>query len=149
MMTCCTSSGPTSARSSAAVMAVAPSSVASSVDRPPPILPMGVRAAPRITVLGIEAILLRLRCGQIEAGGSQSYRAAVQAHVTMSTRGVTGAWRPRFGAARYRARIVNVSWTNEPPAQTGADTVAIGVFEGDEAPAGTPAEVAELLASGE
>ena len=36
----------------------APSSVASSVDRPPPILPMGVRAAPRITVLGIEAILL-------------------------------------------------------------------------------------------
>jgi leucyl aminopeptidase len=44
---------------------------------------------------------------------------------------------------------VNVSWTNEPPAQTGADTVAIGVFEGDEAPAGTPTEVAELLASGE
>jgi hypothetical protein len=27
--------------------------VASSVERPPPILPTGVRAAPRITVLGI------------------------------------------------------------------------------------------------
>ena len=53
MTTCWTSSGATSARSSAAVMAVAPSSVASMVDRPPPSLPMGVRAAPRITVLGM------------------------------------------------------------------------------------------------
>ena len=53
MITCCTWSGATSARSSAAVIAVAPSSVASTVDRPPPSLPMGVRAAPRITVLGI------------------------------------------------------------------------------------------------
>jgi leucyl aminopeptidase len=44
---------------------------------------------------------------------------------------------------------VNVSWTNEAPAQTGADTVAIGVFEGDEAPVGVPADVGELLASGE
>ena len=51
--TCCTCSGSTSARSSAAVMAVPPSSVASRLDRPPPSLPIGVRAADRITVLGI------------------------------------------------------------------------------------------------
>jgi leucyl aminopeptidase len=44
---------------------------------------------------------------------------------------------------------VNVSWTNEAPGQTDADTVAIGVFEEDEVPAGTPTEVGELLASGE
>jgi leucyl aminopeptidase len=44
---------------------------------------------------------------------------------------------------------VNVSWTTESPAQTDADTVAIGVLEGDDAPAGAPAQVGELLASGE
>jgi leucyl aminopeptidase len=44
---------------------------------------------------------------------------------------------------------VNVSWTAVNPAQTDADTVAIGVFEGEDAPAGAPAEVGELLASGE
>ncbi len=58
MTTCSTCSGSTPERSSAASIAIAPSSVAWSVDRPPPILPMGVRAEPRITVLGIEAILL-------------------------------------------------------------------------------------------
>ncbi len=51
--TCSTCSGATSARSSAAAIAVPPSSVASSEARPPPIFPNGVRAAPRITVLGI------------------------------------------------------------------------------------------------
>ena len=45
----------TDERSSAASIAVEPSSVASSVERPPPILPIGVRAAPRITVLAIGA----------------------------------------------------------------------------------------------
>jgi leucyl aminopeptidase len=44
---------------------------------------------------------------------------------------------------------VNVSWTTESPGQTNADTVAIGVFEGEGAPAGTPAGVGELPASGE
>jgi leucyl aminopeptidase len=44
---------------------------------------------------------------------------------------------------------VNVSWTTDGAAQTAADTVAIGAFEGDEAPAGAPARVGELLASGE
>ena len=51
--TCCTWSGATSARSSAALIAVPPSSVASRLDRPPPSFPIGVRAAERITVLGI------------------------------------------------------------------------------------------------
>src|ERR687893_1534883 len=51
--TCSTCSGATSARSSAAAMAVPPRSVASREARPPPIFPNGVRAAPRITVLGI------------------------------------------------------------------------------------------------
>src|SRR5947209_17105251 len=53
MTTCWTSSGATSARSRAALIAVPPSSVASSVDRPPPSFPIGVRAVPRMTVLGI------------------------------------------------------------------------------------------------
>jgi leucyl aminopeptidase len=44
---------------------------------------------------------------------------------------------------------VNVSFTTESPGQTDADTVAIGVFEGDDAPTGAPARVGELLASGE
>jgi leucyl aminopeptidase len=44
---------------------------------------------------------------------------------------------------------VNVSWTAEKPGATDADTVAIGVFEKDDAPAGAPAQVGELLSSGE
>jgi leucyl aminopeptidase len=44
---------------------------------------------------------------------------------------------------------VNVSWTVEKPDATGADTIAVGLFDGDDAPAGTPAQVGELLASGE
>jgi leucyl aminopeptidase len=44
---------------------------------------------------------------------------------------------------------VNVSWTTDPPQQTVADTVAIGVFEGDDAPTEAPAQVDELLVSGE
>ena len=57
MITCWTSSPPTSARSSAALIAMPPSSVASSVDRPPPIFPIGVRAEPRMTVLGMAVSL--------------------------------------------------------------------------------------------
>jgi leucyl aminopeptidase len=44
---------------------------------------------------------------------------------------------------------VNVSFTAQAPQETGADTVALGVFEGDETPVGAPAEVGELLSSGE
>src|SRR6185503_15356002 len=51
--TCSTCSGDTSARSSAAAIAVPPRSVASSEASAPPIFPNGVRAAPRITVFGM------------------------------------------------------------------------------------------------
>jgi leucyl aminopeptidase len=44
---------------------------------------------------------------------------------------------------------VNVSWSSQAAGQTGADTVAVGVFAGTETPAGAPPEVAELLSSGE
>jgi leucyl aminopeptidase len=44
---------------------------------------------------------------------------------------------------------VNVSFTAQAPQETDADTVALGVFEGEETPAGAPGEVGELLASGE
>ena len=45
--------------------------------------------------------------------------------------------------------IVEVSTTAQPGAGTDADTVAVGVFEGEDPPADTPAELAGLLASGE
>lgn len=42
-----------------------------------------------------------------------------------------------------------MSWTTDPAAQTAADTVVVGVFDGDAMPAGVPAQVGELLARGE
>ena len=42
-----------------------------------------------------------------------------------------------------------MSWTTDPVAQTVADTVAIGLFEGEDAPGGAPEQVADLLSSGE
>src|SRR5947209_1229311 len=47
MITCCTCSGATSALSSAALIAVPPSSVASILASPPPSLPLGLRARAR------------------------------------------------------------------------------------------------------
>jgi len=44
---------------------------------------------------------------------------------------------------------MDVSATTERPAAGLADTFALGVFEGEQAPDGVPAEVAALLASGE
>jgi leucyl aminopeptidase len=44
---------------------------------------------------------------------------------------------------------VRVSSTTQPGAGTDADTIAVGIFEGEELPAGTPAELGELLSSGE
>jgi leucyl aminopeptidase len=44
---------------------------------------------------------------------------------------------------------VNVSWSSQTGGQSDADTIAVGVFAGSETPAGAPAEVGELLASGE
>ncbi|HWX86567.1 MAG TPA: leucyl aminopeptidase [Solirubrobacteraceae bacterium] len=42
-----------------------------------------------------------------------------------------------------------MSWSSQGAGQTDADTVAVGVFAGADAPAGVPPEVAELFASGE
>jgi leucyl aminopeptidase len=44
---------------------------------------------------------------------------------------------------------VNASAVTENAANTDADTVAVGIFEGEDAPSGLPAEAAELIASGE
>ena len=55
--TCWTCSGSTPERSSAAAIAWPPRSVASREERVPPILPKGVRAVPRMTVLGMAAFL--------------------------------------------------------------------------------------------
>jgi leucyl aminopeptidase len=44
---------------------------------------------------------------------------------------------------------MQVSATTQPGASTDADTVAVGVFDGEELPASVPPELAELLASGE
>ena len=45
--------------------------------------------------------------------------------------------------------FVQVSATTQPGTDTDADTVAVGVFEGEDPPGDTPAEVGELLSSGE
>ena len=60
MTTCCTCSGSTPERSSAALMAMPPRSVGCREASPPPILPTGVRALPRITVRGIQISRVRL-----------------------------------------------------------------------------------------
>jgi leucyl aminopeptidase len=44
---------------------------------------------------------------------------------------------------------MQISATEQPAGTTDADTIAIGVFEGEQAPGGAPAELAELLSSGE
>lgn len=47
------------------------------------------------------------------------------------------------------ASAVMVTVTTEDPPSTDADTVAVALLDGEEAPAGVPSEVSELLASGE
>src|SRR5271156_2757222 len=44
---------------------------------------------------------------------------------------------------------MDVSATIEPGTSSGADTVAVGIFDGEDAPAGLPGEAAELIATGE
>src|SRR3954447_23836244 len=56
--TCWTCSGSTPARSSAALIAIPPSRGAWEDDSPPPSVPTGVRAVPRITVLGMAETLV-------------------------------------------------------------------------------------------
>ena len=45
--------------------------------------------------------------------------------------------------------IVNISATTQPGASTDADTVAVGIFEGEDAPSGLPDAAAQLIAAGE
>src|SRR3954449_7475979 len=75
MITCWTCSGSTLERSSAAVMARPPSSVGSTEARAPPILPMGVRAEPRITVLGMATTV----CAQLTCSAAMQTRAITDA----------------------------------------------------------------------
>jgi leucyl aminopeptidase len=49
----------------------------------------------------------------------------------------------------YRAPPMEVTTTAEAPGASDADTVALGVFAGEDAPLGAPAEVGELFSSGE
>jgi leucyl aminopeptidase len=44
---------------------------------------------------------------------------------------------------------MEVTTTTAPAGESDADTIAVGVFEGEEAAAGSPSEVTELLSSGE
>jgi leucyl aminopeptidase len=44
---------------------------------------------------------------------------------------------------------VRVSSTTQPGGSTDADTIAVGVFEGEDPPADTPSELAQLVRSGE
>src|SRR5262245_37767369 len=72
-------SGATSARSSAAAIVLPPRSVASRLESPPPSLPNGVRAAPRITVLGmVPACLL--------VGGSTTIPCATMSPIDVRAR---------------------------------------------------------------
>ncbi len=57
--------------------------------------------------------------------------------------------RTRRAPGGYRARPMQVSATTQPAASTDADTIAVGVFEGEELPEGTPEELRELLRVGE
>ncbi len=155
--TCSTCSGSTSARSSAASIAVPPSVVASSVDSPPPILPMGVRAEPRITVLGMGCRFSwsRGKRREIEnASGAKTARSAGgedrrrrwRTSCTPSNDRAHGPERPRRRiSCPDRAGIEH--YTTRSRHRCGH--VAVGLFEGEEPPAGTPAELGELLSSGE
>src|SRR5438045_201481 len=49
----------------------------------------------------------------------------------------------------YRPRPMEISATTEDPAVTGADTIALGVFEGEELGQPAPPELSALVASGE
>src|SRR5215216_2375062 len=108
--TCSTCSGPTSARSSAAAIALPPRSVASSGERPPPSLPNGVRAAPRITVLGIgTSPFARSR-------GFQRYPRT---------------WERSPSRLARPMRNLTVTARRGSPEETAADTRVVGLFEGE------------------
>ena len=64
-------------------------------------------------------------------------------------RNASGAGATPLQRNRYRARGVNVSATTQPGPGTEADTVAVGLFEGEEAPSGLPGAATQLIAAGE
>src|SRR5437899_5462419 len=76
-------------------MAVAPSSVASTVDRPPPSLPMGVRAVPRITVLSMPS---RLASPGFASPDPQSHRPLD--HLAATSSRLRGGHEDASGLAR-------------------------------------------------
>jgi leucyl aminopeptidase len=51
--------------------------------------------------------------------------------------------------AGYRARPMRVNASVQPGGTSDADTVAVGVFDGEQPPGHAPAELGELIASGE
>src|SRR5215218_9089995 len=129
--TCCTCSGATSARSSAAPMAIPPRSVGCSEARPPPILPTGVRALPRMTVRGMQVSGFGWRRDPIKGFACQARRAP-------SSPLAFGDVTPRDELLRRRSPSATLLWppmraeaTTSAPAETGADTIAIGLFEGE------------------
>ena len=52
-------------------------------------------------------------------------------------------------AQQISCRGVNISATTQPGASTDADTVAVGIFEGEDAPSGLPHAATQLIAAGE
>ena len=58
-------------------------------------------------------------------------------------------FRTRQPQRRISCRAMEVSTTTQPAASADADTVAVGLFEGEEPAGGTPEALRELLASGE
>src|ERR1019366_4713799 len=137
--TCSTCSGSTPARSRAALIANPPSSVASSEDRPPPILPMGVRAAPRITVLGMWSALSCRSCKVTGRG-----RMVVDGHAQRVQRRAGRRCTILDMVARMQ-----ISAIAQPARDSDADTIAVGIFEGEGAPPQAPAELGGLITSGE
>src|SRR5215212_9330590 len=117
--TCSTWSGATSARSRAASMALPPRSVASREARPPPSLPKGVRAVPRMAVLGMKSIVSWGCFGTAENSDE-------------------GAWIECLGMPE-----ISVSARQGAPEETSADTRVVGLFEGESPPAGVAAQLAE------
>src|SRR4051812_39435415 len=120
MTTCSTWSGATSARSRAASIALPPSSVASSVESPPPSFPNGVRAVARIAVLAMWSGPSLGRCGL----------------TSIAPRG------PRV-ECRAMPNEIAVSARQGAPEETTADTRVVGLFEGDAPPDGPAAALVE------
>src|ERR1700712_4423373 len=114
-------SGATSARSSAAVMAAAPRSVASTEDSPPPSLPIGVRAVPRMTVLGMRFSVSGVGSGTAWGGNGNEY------------------------VDHLASRAMRVTATTEAAASTAADTVVVGLVAGEGVPHDVGAGVLQAL----